>query len=529
MTLLAFALLALQATAAEPSLPGDPNTPGCTLDVRKAGKVIASRSAGLANLETPAPITADTVLEIGSVSKQFIGAGVALLAAQGRLKLDDPIRRWLPELPPLYRGVTLRMLVNHTSGIRSWNNLAELTGRGEDSTGYDNRWVLDAVARQRALNNASGTEYLYSNSNFVLAAIVIERASGEELNAFYRRAFFDRLGMAHTRWRTDFRDVVPGRAQAYLPDGKEGWRLDMPLNGVAGAGGLLSTVGDLQRWNAALASPAPADREWVAALQRPGTLADGTPLRYGMGIELDPVGGRPAFAHAGSTGSYRAYLARFPDDDLSIALLCNSGAVNTEDLGPEIAAAYLPAIPEKKTPSIVGASPAADLAGLYRNAANDAVVAVTVDGGRLRFGNGPSFSLVDGALVSADGRRRATIARSSVGQVSGITVTRVANAPVRLVPVTAWRPDTVQLARFAGRYSGPERLGTQRIVLRGTGLVWIDPAGDEHPLQPTYRDAFDAPDTSWTLRFRRRGSGAVSAVDFSITRARKIGFSRVAS
>lgn len=231
---------------------------------------IEAAATGLANLEAHVPINAGTVFEVGSVSKQFIGAGIALLAARGRLDPGDPIRKWLPELPALYGGITIAMLTHHTSGIRSWNNLAELTGRGEDSTDYDNGWVLSAIARQQRLNNRPGVEYLYSNSNFVLAAIIIERASGQPLNDFYRDALFARLGMTHTRWRTDFREIVPGRAQAYLPNDRGSWQLDMPLNGVAGAGGLLSTVDDLQRWNAALATPAAADRVWVGALLRPG-------------------------------------------------------------------------------------------------------------------------------------------------------------------------------------------------------------------------------------------------------------------
>ncbi|HTI31563.1 MAG TPA: serine hydrolase domain-containing protein [Sphingomonas sp.] len=523
------AFLALAAAAQVPDvrtlLPKGENAPGCALDVRRNGAPVDSVATGLANLEDGARIDQNTVFEVGSVSKQFIGAGIAILAERGRLSLADPITKWLPELPPLYHGITIAMLVHHTSGIRSWNNLAELTGRGEDSTGYGNAWVLAAVARQRRLNHPPGAEYLYSNSNFVLAAIIIERASAKPLNDFYREALFVRLGMAHTSWRTDFRDIVPGRAQAYLPNEKGGWQLDMPLNGVAGAGGLLSTVGDLQLWNTALQNPAPEDRGWVKALLQPGALADGTPLRYGMGIELSPVAGRPAFSHAGSTASYRAWLGFFPEFRLSVALLCNSGAVNTEDLGEEVAARYLPQGSAATAVAAVKITVPADLAGLYRNMANDSVVEAKADARGLHFNGGAGFGMIaPGRLSTADGRRTATLTRSQDGRPT-LAITRIGNAPTLLERVAVWRPGADELRLVIGAYASAEIDGVQRIKLRGAELTWRDPAGAVHPLTPIYDQAFDAPGTSWTLRFRKERGQIM--LDMSITRARRIEFHRI--
>lgn len=526
-------LLSIAAAAQKPSalslLPTGRDAPGCALDVRRGGISVETAATGLANLEDGTRIGADTVFEIGSVSKQFIGAGIALLAERGRLRLDDPVAKWLPELPPLYRGVTITMLVHHTSGIRSWNNLAELTGRGEDSTGYDNAWVLRAVARQRGLNNAPGTEYLYSNSNFVLAATIIERASGQPLNDFYRDALFARLGMTRTRWRTDFREIVSGRAQAYLPNDRGGWQLDMPLNGVAGAGGLLSTVGDLQRWNAALADPAVADRAWVAALLLPGTLSDGTALRYGMGIETAPVAGAAAFSHAGSTGSYRAWLGMFPATHLSVALLCNSGAVNTEDLSPEVAARFLPPTATTPTMTTVAVTLPAGLAGLYRNTANDDIVEAKTDASGLHLNGGSGFGAIGpDRLATADGRRTATVARDRRGAVSTMTFTRIGNSPIVLERVAAWKPTAEELGRLAGDYATTEIDGVQHVEVIDAQLAWRDPSGTAHRLVPIYFNAFEAPEASWILRFRRP-PGSAMTLDMSITRARHISFRRVAS
>ena len=527
--LLSFAAATAPQPVASRLLPADRDAPGCALDVRRDGKIIEASTAGAANLEDRTPITPETVFEIGSVSKQFIGAGLAILADRGRLSLDDPISKWLPELPSLYRGVTIKMLAHHTSGIRSWNNLAELSGVGENSTGYDNARVLRAVSQQRRLNNTPGSEYLYSNSNFVLAAIIIERASGQRLNDFFKGALFARLGMTRTRWRTDFREIVPGRAQAYAPDGRGGWRLDMPFNDVAGAGGLLSTVGDLQRWNAMLAQPSSGDRAWVASMEQPGQLADGTKLRYGMGLETDPVAGFASFSHAGSTASYRAWLGRVPTQRLSIALLCNSGAVNTEELGQEVAALFLPGPSQGPTRSSASALAGVPerLAGRYRNVANDASVEAEVDASGLHLNGGAGFGLdAAGRLATADSKRTITVKRNGGGALTSLSVTRIGNSPIILVPVLAWKPSQPELRQLVGRYVTPEIDGVQTIELISGELHWRDPSGATQRLAPTYRDAFDAPGTGWTLRFRRGRNGVSSGVDFSITRARKITFSR---
>ncbi|MFC0686356.1 efflux RND transporter permease subunit [Novosphingobium clariflavum] len=347
------------------------DTPGCALDVRRDGKLIVQRSYGMADLEAGRPIDADTMFEAGSVSKQFTGALIARLAGRYTLSYDDSIRRWLPELPAVYQPVTIAMLLHHTSGIRDWGALADLTGwpRGTREWSMDDAMAL--FVRQTKLNFAPGTEYLYSNSNYLLAARIAERAGGRSFSELAQAELFGPLGMTHTRWRTDFRDIVPRRAPAYSSDAGQ-WRLDMPFEDVVGPGGLLTTVGDMQRWNAALADPSAS---WAARMTVPGRLGDGTVVPYGLGLELGPVDGRPAISHAGSTAGYRAWLGRFPKDRLSVALLCNAGSINTEELGPQVAAQFLPA-PPPPAASPPGAGVPAGIVGTWRNMAGALILAL---------------------------------------------------------------------------------------------------------------------------------------------------------
>jgi CubicO group peptidase (beta-lactamase class C family) len=528
---LAFAAAAVAASPADPLFAEVARTdgPGCALDVRRDGAVLAQATYGAASLEPAQPIVADTVFEAGSVSKQFVGALVALLIERGTLAPQDSLRRWLPELPPAYAAVTLDMLMHHTSGIRDWGALADLSGWPRGSRAYTMDDAVRLIARQRSLNFAPGTEYLYSNSNYLLAVRVLERASGQTFSALSESELFSPLGMAATQWRDDFRRVVALRAQAYSRGEDGRWQLDMPFEDVIGPGGLLTTTGDLQRWNAALDRPSPRATGWVARMQAPGRLADGTPVPYGFGLELDPVDGRRAIAHAGATAGYRAWLGRFPDQRLSLALLCNAGSLNTEELGPRVAATFLPAPSSSSAPPRppAVAAPAA-VAGLYRNRASDAVVRVVRDErGLARIGGRQFGAVAPDRLAAADGRR-VLLRRDAHGDMEELQVERPGNASARLVRVPPQTEDARALRHFAGRYRSTEIDGEQGIEARaGGGLVWIDPRGHPQPLAAAYADAFSAGESGWLLRFHRDRSGRVIGFDASIGRARRIGYARV--
>jgi hypothetical protein len=246
-----------------------------------------------------------------------------------------------------------------------------------------------------------------------------------------------------------------------------------------------------------------------------------------MGIETGPVAGAAAYSHAGSTGSYRAWLGFFPHERLSVALLCNSGAVNTEDLGERVAARFLPAGEAHRGATIMAMTAPIELAGLYRNSSNDSAVEAKIDASGLHLNGGPGFGLVGKERLStADAKRAATVLRSRSGAVKGLTVTRTGNSPVVLERVALWKPTAEDLRRLAGDYSSIEVDGTHRIELAGADLAWRDPSGLLRRLVPIYKDAFEAPDASWTLRFRRETRGT-TVLDMSITRARHIAFRRI--
>lgn len=306
----------------------DKTTPGCVVGVEQGGKRILTKAYGMADLESGRPITPDTIFEAGSVSKQFTAASIAVLASQGKLSLDDQARKYLPELPDYGVPLTLRHLLHHTSGVKEWSDIVELQGWPRTTRSISETYAAQAIFRQRSLNFTPGAEYLYSNSNFVLLMLVVERVSGQSLEAFTRENLFLPAGMTHSAWRGDFTRIVPGRAQAYELDGAGGWRLNMPFENVIGHAGLLTTVGDLLAWNRALSHPPAAFAAWVPMMTEDMRLTDGKPAGYALGLSVGPVNGDKAISHTGSTAGYRAFIGRFPDQDLSLVTMCNAATVN---------------------------------------------------------------------------------------------------------------------------------------------------------------------------------------------------------
>ncbi|HEY4129148.1 MAG TPA: serine hydrolase domain-containing protein, partial [Gemmatimonadaceae bacterium] len=192
-----------------------PNTPGCAVGLAKDGQTVYTHGYGSANLEYGVPLTDSTVLESGSVAKQFTASAMVLLAQDGKLSLDDDIRKYLPEVPDFGKKISIRNLLTHTSGLRDQWGLLGIEGRGPGTQVHSTANTLDLVVHQKMLNFPPGSEYLYSNTGYALAAIIIERVSGESLQAFTQERLFRPLGMTHTQWRDDFTRVVPNRATAY--------------------------------------------------------------------------------------------------------------------------------------------------------------------------------------------------------------------------------------------------------------------------------------------------------------------------
>ena len=300
-------------------------SPGCAVGIDRAGSPRFTRAFGLADLEYDIPNKPETIFEAGSVSKQFTAAATVLLALDGKLDLADDVRKYVPELPAYERPITIRHLLNHTSGLRDWGEVAGLAGWPRETRVHTHDHVLDILTRQRALNYPPGDRYSYTNSGYNLLAIIVSRVSGQSFASFSNQRLFKPLGLTSTQWRDDFRRVVKGRAQAYSV-GSGQWQLEMPFENVHGNGGLLTTVGDLLTWTAMLERPTPAWKPMVDSLHVRGILTKGDTITYARGLVVSNYRGVPRVEHSGATAGYRADLLRFPGKGLAVAVLCNAAS-----------------------------------------------------------------------------------------------------------------------------------------------------------------------------------------------------------
>ena len=273
-------------------------TPGCAVGVEVDDQVVVARGFGMADLERGSPIRADSIFEAGSVSKQFTAAAVLLLERDGRLRLDDAVRRYIPELPDYGTPLTIRQLLTHTSGLRDWGSVAGIGGWPRTTRAYTQAHVLDILSRQRALNFPPGTRWSYSNSGYNLAAMLVSRLSGTSFPEFTRRRIFEPLGMSDTSWRHDHTRIVPRRALAYSRQGDE-YHLNMPFENAYGNGGLLTTAGDLLKWTRNFRTPVVGDAAFVAAQTTPGRFADGRVHDYGLGVWVGTYRGLREIRHSG--------------------------------------------------------------------------------------------------------------------------------------------------------------------------------------------------------------------------------------
>jgi CubicO group peptidase (beta-lactamase class C family) len=241
----------------------------------------------------------------------------------GRVSLDDQVRKHIPELPDYGVPLTIRHMLTHTSGLRDWGSVASIAGAPRTTREYTHAHVLDIVSRQKALNFPPGTQWSYSNTGFNLSAIIVDRVSGMSFAEFSKRRIFQPLGMTSTQWRDDHRRIVRGRAIAYSA-ASGSYEIEMPFENVHGNGGLLTTVGDLLKWNENFVTPVVGDPALLMQMQTVGKYNDGRNLDYGFGLYVRPLDGVRNVYHSGSTAGYRAHLNRFPESHTSVAVLCNA-------------------------------------------------------------------------------------------------------------------------------------------------------------------------------------------------------------
>lgn len=516
------------------------DAPGCSAGVYRGATLLHAGGFGMSNLELGVPITPASAFDIGSTSKQFTALSALMLAREGKLSLDEPIRKHVPELPAHAADITLRQLLNHTSGIRDYIDLLRMSGAHEDDVTTTRR-ALHLLSLQQGTHFAPGTRYEYSNSGYLLVAIAVERVSGQSLREFADQRLFAPLGMRHTLYRDDHAELVPQRAMAYASDDKKGWRLDVSNWEQMGDGGILTTVLDLAAWNGNFSEPTVADALLLDQLHERGILADGSRIPYALGLIHGTYRGHAKVEHGGTWGGYISNFVRYPRQGLGVAVLCNSPDQPMTALIEQISDLYLP----PGSPPAVGkagarqpmAAPSADQLqqwlGTYRPAGAGDVLTLRLKAGALEAEHeGTTYSL------QPAGDRAMQVAGIPVEVL--LTLEPASEARPRRLrqsidgvdqdPLIAFEAATgtpAQLQPLAGFYYCPEIEAGYRINAQGSELIAVSPRGDVIKL--TQREQGYFVGGGRVLQFMPAKGAAAPTLQLGATRARGLQCERRAS
>jgi len=310
--------------------------PGCALGIMKDGKLIYAKGYGLANLEYNVPNSANSVFRIASTSKQFTAACIVLLAEQGKLSLDNNLNQFFPDFPAYAKKITIRHLLNHTSGIRDYLTISSLKGLGNNDY-YEDKDVMKWLINQRELNFNPGDEYLYSNSGYWLLGQIVNKVSGINMADFAKKEIFKPLNMSSTHFHNNHKQIVKNRASGYRPIDKETYQISMTTLEMIGDGGIFTTINDIKKWDDAYYDRSIlSDKFWNMMTQQ-GVLNNGEVLEYASGLGISKYKGLKKISHGGAFVGYRAELIRFPEQHFSIAIFANRGDANPTWMAHQIA------------------------------------------------------------------------------------------------------------------------------------------------------------------------------------------------
>ncbi len=527
-----------------------PGSAGCALAVIWEGEIVYKQGYGLADIELQVPVLPSTLFNIGSMAKQFTAFAVALLEEDGKLSLEDEIQKYLPEMHDFGETITLRHLIHHSSGLRdSFPELLALAEwRESDVTTVEDVYRL--LVAQRELNYRPGDEFLYANSNYVLLALICERASGRTFAGFCQERIFKPLGMDHSVVNDYSPKLIPGRARGYYEQGEGRWLNVQLADSVIGSTNIYSTVEDMARWDENFHSGKVGGPAVLERIHRRGKLNDGTELDYAFGLELGPKHmhrGWQVVEHGGGHGGYCCHMVRFPECRLSVVVMFNGFlwesreyALKVADLflkekssGPTAPAEHL-AQPASAEPVVLDEEQLRGKVGSYFDAGRGALRVVTCTDGRLKYQGLELVPVSENRFFfQVEPDTRIEFRSAQDGAPAGLkTITPLGEYCYDRVEVVANSPK--DLGVYSGRYYSSELDITWTIVAGEGQLLARRRKYAESILTPLFADAFNDDwlpimgyPTNYLILFERNGEGVITGLCASGSRVRNLYFALV--
>ena len=520
-----------------------PDSPGCALGVIKDSHFIYKRGYGSANLEYNIPITSKTIFRIGSTSKQFTAMCFALLEEEGRLSLDDDIRKYIPELPQYEAPITINHLLHHTSGLRDYLTLMDLAGAREDDFYVDGE-VVAMLARQQELNFKPGDDYLYSNSGYFLLSEIIKKITGKSMRFYADEKIFKPLGMKNTHFHDDHTMIVKNRASGYSPQKNGGFRIDMTNLDMIGDGGVFTCVDDLFFWdqNFYHNKLGKGGQSLIEKMLTCGYLNSGKKLDYALGLVVSQYRGLKMINHGGAFVGFRAQIIRFPEQHFSVIVLANLSTINPTKLAKKVADIYLadifpeePKIPRGKRQFIkLTEAELKEKMGAYYNKKTEAIWRVFLKEGQLEV-NAPYYkfnimplSEIHFLAVKAPVELEIEFRKAKEERPRLMIVSQEGEEPLIFEAIKLESPTLSQLQEYTGDYFSPELEVAYKIILKEGNLYLRHQNPYKNyprkPLLPTLKDRFLV--RGLHLKFFRNGHHQVIYVTMNAGRVKNIRFFR---
>jgi CubicO group peptidase (beta-lactamase class C family) len=502
-------------------------TPGCAVGVSRDGVPEYVRGYGMSNLEHGIAIAPDSVFHVASVSKQFTAFSILLLAQEGKLSLDDDVHKYLPELADYGKPLTLSHLMHHTNGLREQGQLLFMSGwRSDDVFAQDD--MLKVLAKQRGLNFVPGSEVSYNNSGYVLLAEIVKRVSGKALPEFARERIFEPLGMRDTQFQEDHNKIVPRRAAAYRSDEKGPWRTSIPSADYYGSSTLLTTVGDLLKWQQNLVDGRIGGKDVQRQMLTSGRLNDGTEIGYGGGLRVRSYRGLKTIGHDGLEGGYRADTILFPEQRLGIVALCNGTTIVPDELTRKVAEIYLgdQLGPDIKPEVTLPPGRREALAGTYWNPVTDEIARLEFKDGTLRAAGVRGALIPTGEETFRVGETVQEWSFRNTGTATELSIVDFWPTARIFRRVDEPKPAAAALEALVGQYRSDETGTTYTVALKDGKLLlqWLKQPG--MALEAVGGARF-ATAQSWTVTFTRSAGNAVDGLTVTSRRLRRLQLQRI--
>ena len=512
-----------------------PTSPGCALAVIKDGAIIYKRGYGIANLDYDIAIKPDTPFHVASISKQFTAMAIVLLAKEGKLSLDDPVRKYIPELRDFGVPLTIRHLLNHTSGLRDQWELLIMSGWRLSEDVVRDEDVLNLVGKMKDLNFPPGERHLYSNTGYTLAAIIVGRVSGQSLREFTTAKIFQPLGMTRTFFRDDHAVIVKNQAYAYQGVAGGNFKLSVPNYDTVGASSLVTTVEDLARWDQNFYDKRIGGADWLEQMQTPGKLNSGMAMGYGLGLSIGQYKGLRVVEHSGADAGYRSQLMRFPEQRFSVACLCNLGSSAPGQLARKVADLYLAdllraeATKEDSGSVNLSEQQLQGKAGMYWTTSTEELGTVTINEHKLFLafdGNRSELIPLGDLRFQIRGFPGEVTFAPLVNHLQRMTILIEGRMPIVLEPLSAVKPSAEQIKEYTGNFLSEEIDSTYQLAIQDGKLFMNRRKYRPIELLPVGKDVFTVAGAG-SVRFLRDAQHRINGMVYSRGRIKNFRFTKI--